>query len=708
MYQDDCRLKGVVNLVLRDKNGKVKQHKTVRNKVTRYGIAHIIGRMVDDSQDKDGGHKMPRMMSHMGIGIGAAARGGPNRYNATNYNDPTAQTGSPKPRKHAAEPKLYDRMLQDERGIRVQLMKDTTKASDYEILRNQTFAKDSGSSLNIITTDGSVSKLTIQTGSGSGNTVPRLRVGLRLLGIRIAANSSSTADSTYTGGAAISTVIKIASITSGSPNSTATTIMLDGTIPNSDFDPSGANAGDANLFLDFEYVDRKPLTPYAGENDAGLNLSTNYSGGLLSSGTKMHPTHEAVTAMSKSTIAGGITNAGAHPFGPFNGAGVEHNEDGLANLGVLRGRIGAFYEREVDTAVTLVNIAGTGNTGQTDHGYAKLDGSGPNAVARFPFIGTEDNKPAGSAATSGVKATEFVQFGTAVDGIFQGEIPASGSSLVQDVGTAQEGYPANEHNYGHTASGVGVGGLTITGTGAAAVGSFPTATTNGLQNHALKYNGGGGSYAPNAVRGGKKHGDRVIYVATFKENNPRPEADRDFFNDGQGQDNGANRAPIDRIYPITEAGIFNKHKPDIGQFDVGDRAFDVGTGTDATKLAHIDRRGGNATGYQQATSDNNANATGSEANIESGTYAGGALKTVAADHSSGQITVSNQGKAIVLNHNEVDDVLTTSAEKVKASALGFTMGPITQSMLCRTTFDPVNKATADTLQITWSVQLQDA
>ena len=59
MYQDDCRLKGVVNLVLRDKNGKVKQHKTVRNKVTRYGIAHIIGRMVDDSQDKDGGHQMP-------------------------------------------------------------------------------------------------------------------------------------------------------------------------------------------------------------------------------------------------------------------------------------------------------------------------------------------------------------------------------------------------------------------------------------------------------------------------------------------------------------------------------------------------------------------------------------------------------------------------------------------------------------------------
>ena len=53
MYKDDCRLKGVVNLVLRDKDGKVKQHKTIRNKVTDYGIAHMIGRMIDDNQDKN-------------------------------------------------------------------------------------------------------------------------------------------------------------------------------------------------------------------------------------------------------------------------------------------------------------------------------------------------------------------------------------------------------------------------------------------------------------------------------------------------------------------------------------------------------------------------------------------------------------------------------------------------------------------------------
>ena len=80
MYLDDCRLKGVVNLVLRDADGKVKQHKTIRNKVTRAGIAHIIGRMIDDGQDRGGLHKMPRMMSHMAIGIGAAARNDQNTY----------------------------------------------------------------------------------------------------------------------------------------------------------------------------------------------------------------------------------------------------------------------------------------------------------------------------------------------------------------------------------------------------------------------------------------------------------------------------------------------------------------------------------------------------------------------------------------------------------------------------------------------------
>ena len=150
MYIDDCRLKGVVNLVLRDKDGRVKQHKTIRNKVTKDGIAHIIGRMIDDGQDRAGKHKMPRMMSHMAIGIGAAARSAKDRYNHTDFDNLPAITGITdssgtnlkNARKQAAIPKSYDRMLQDERGFRVQLMKDTTLATDYVPLVNVHMEQD--------------------------------------------------------------------------------------------------------------------------------------------------------------------------------------------------------------------------------------------------------------------------------------------------------------------------------------------------------------------------------------------------------------------------------------------------------------------------------------------------------------------------------------------------------------------------------------
>jgi len=158
MYKDDCRLKGVVNLVLRDKDGKVKQHKTIRNKVTRAGIAHIIGRMIDDGQDRAGLHKMPRMMSHMAVGIGAAARSDQNTYTAEDLDnlpnnipggtDPGGTTASS--RKKAASAESYDRMLQDERGYRVQLMKDTSLASDYVTLEDVTLAQATDSSSNAI------------------------------------------------------------------------------------------------------------------------------------------------------------------------------------------------------------------------------------------------------------------------------------------------------------------------------------------------------------------------------------------------------------------------------------------------------------------------------------------------------------------------------------------------------------------------------
>ena len=187
MYIDDCRLKGVVNLVLRDKDGRVKQHKTIRNKVTKDGIAHIIGRMIDDGQDRAGKHKMPRMMSHMAIGIGAAARSAKDRYNHTDFDNLPTVTGITdssgtnlkNARKQAAIPKSYDRMLQDERGFRVQLMKDTTLATDYVPLVNVHMEQDG--STNMHATDGSGnSQLIFTTGSDGGNTLKRLRVGLRV------------------------------------------------------------------------------------------------------------------------------------------------------------------------------------------------------------------------------------------------------------------------------------------------------------------------------------------------------------------------------------------------------------------------------------------------------------------------------------------------------------------------------------------------
>ncbi len=228
-----------------------------------------------------------------------------------------------------------------------------------------------------------------------------------------------------------------------------------------------------------------------------------------------------------------------------------------------------------------------------------------------------------------------------------------GSSIVENPSTTiPEGYPPTENDYGQ------IGGLHVTNAGSLTQrAQYATGSTAQLNFHSSA------SYAPNAIAGAKRNGDRVVYVATFKENNPRPEIDYDFFA-APGTDRG--REPTNRIYPITEAGIFNKHINDLGIFDVGNLTYT--NDQTAADIAHVDRRG-SATTF------------------------------------GGTIDLSTTG---AVSHGEVDGVLAATGARLKASALGFTQGPITQSMLCRTTFDPVNKATADTLQITWSVQLQDA
>ena len=658
MYIDDCRLKGVVNLVLRDKNGKVKQHKTIRNKVTKDGIAHIIGRMIDDGQDRAGKHKMPRMMSHMAIGIGAAARSNKDRYNHTDFDNLPkvlgisdsggTQANLKVARKQAAIPKAYDRMLQDERGFRVQLMKDTTIAlggasDDYVPLINVHLEQDGSTAMHTTDSAGN-SQLIFTTGSDGGNTLKRLRKGLQITGL-----TGGTSNTGPVGGSSNNVknaqTIKITKIESGVPNSTASRLTLDGTLSA----PPGGSVTDVHI--DVEYVDAIVQTNYT------INPS--------------HPTHTAVRSVFEAgtgaTHATGPFAAASARSSNIGGPNADYLENGKGMLGITRGQIGAFYERELEYNILLTHTNADGlpidlnsnpagdlsvSTTVDEAGFAVLDAG----VARFPFVGAEEDKPSGTATvnasavagtnTAGTRGTEFIQFGTAVDGIFQGALVGSSIVANSSDGTA-EGYPPEENNYGVA------GGLNIAGTGVDALANTFKAFLN--------FNFGGGTYAPNSVAGAKKNGDRIVYVATFKENNPRPEQDYDLF----ASTAGTHRAPLNRIYPITEAGIFNKHVADIGVFDVGDRAY---TSTDAvnTELAHIDKRTNTATG------------TTIDYTLTSGT-----------------------------DHNPVEGVLTQDGKTITAAAFGFTKGPLTQTMLCRTTFDPVNKATADTLQITWSVQLQD-
>lgn len=700
MYQDDCRLKGVVNLVLRDKDGKVKQHKTIRNKVTRAGIAHIIGRMIDDGQDKYGEHKMPRMMSHMAIGIGASARNAPNSYTATDFDAlPTnaygqSDTGSSATlsasRKKAASPAIFDKMLQDERGFRVQLMKDTTLATDYQTLTLE-LAQDGSSAFHSLTSDNLKSILTFTTGSQTGgvSSLQQLRTKLKLnkIGTTLTNGVVTGSDVDVSG-----SNIKIEKIESAvSPASSGgSTVTFDKPIPT-----ASRPTGSGPVYIEVEYVEAITLTTY-------------------STHTAM-PNHPTLTHEKSVFEPKGVTANALGPFGAANsriGGGVNvpitvaterdttttvegpYTELGLGMLGITRGQIGAFYERHLEYNIKLIHTNSDGlpdttaqanqnpvDTTLSEPSYAVLDGTAnsgsnqSNRRARFPFIGAAEDKPSGVAQTGTIGAfdsanhnaitgtgatrgTEFVQFGTAVDGIFQGELV--GASIAEDIrGALPEGYPANEVDYAT------VGGLTVdNGEGAEKLAVYDT--TNG--NAFISYDFTGASYTPNAVAGTKKNGDRIVYVATFKENNPRPELDYDQVH---ATSTGVIRAPKNRVYPITEAGIFNKHKKDLGIFDVANRSYTSNDGSN-TDLAHIDTR----LNEPKPT-------TGTTIQLSSGTTADDT------------------------EHPEIEGVLAIGGKSITASAHGFTQAGLTQTMLCRTTFDPVNKATADTLQITWSVQLQD-
>ena len=688
MYKDDCRLKGVVNLVLRDKDGKVKQHKTIRNKVTDYGIAHMIGRMIDDNQDKAGAHIMPRMMSHMGIGVGAAGQNG--THTTTSARDSNSVQNLYEDRtfgtldlKKASEAATFDRMLQNERGRRVQLMKDTSLASDYAIEQalNLTSITGGGSVYQEV---GGVGYFVINSTSANAAQIKTFRTlrggdALRVVGLRETASGTlvEPSDSMLT----IKEIIS-GKDANGNTLSGAVTIKLDAVLGNEKGQSTllknntdianGISAG--TLFLDVEYVGR--LKNKSEERtDLGLNTAA-----------LMHPTFDSTRVHmdfgGNKTANGkpdGITGGSADTFsatatstrGPFlvaSGSSAPF-ETNINLLGVQRGRIGAFYEREIErprlfntdsNAGTFPNAAAYNDTsGQetpTLTGYAvPISGT---SRAGFPFLGTAENKPSGRAEGEDgfLLGTVFEQFGTSVDGIFQGS--ELGGSIVEDAGTQAEGYPKNENNYGV------VGGLQKVGN--AVNYTIPTANLLNYSSNDV--------YTANAQAGTKKVGKRIVYIGTFKEHNPRLETDyKPLTEEGMaGATGGAAythiNSPQDGVYPITEAGIFNHHKKDVGIFDIFNRTV----GSSPANKANQDARDAN-----QNTAITGANQT---------------------------IPLAI-GKNV--EHQEIKDVLTGGNEKVIANARGFTQGPITQTMLCRTTFDPINKAVSDTLQITWSVQLTD-
>jgi hypothetical protein len=372
MLKDNASIRGIVNLVLRDQYGRVKQHKTIRNAVTEDGIAHIIGRMIDTNQDRKGSgtgaHEMPRMMSHMAIGTGV-----PSPANAGASSVISANT--------------TNRFLQTEVGTRVQLMKDTSLASDYPSFTialpgGSLTATGGGAFNNAVVGDSFITMPTSSTTSGT------LRVGMSVaLANFIPANTTiGTITNVASGSLAGTTKIDLLvagnpSVITGGPSSIAV----------------GTEIGAATVT--FQYVD--VLTSLGG-------------------GTNPHP----FTA----------TGIAANTFTDYQTK--------------LRGKIGGYY----DTTNAPADIAAN----------SKL----------APFFGESTDKP----------SADFTQFGTDLDGVFQGT--RVGGSIVADTGTSTEGYHPDEHDFGSSA-------LTDVSAGGAV-----------------------------GVKGSKKTGNRIIFIATFKEENP--------------------------------------------------------------------------------------------------------------------------------------------------------------------------------------------
>lgn len=78
MHNEDLRFKGTVDIIVRGPDGKVKEHKTIRNKVTDKGLAHIVARLLEPDTDTNSVGTRPARMRYMGLGTGTVAAAGSN------------------------------------------------------------------------------------------------------------------------------------------------------------------------------------------------------------------------------------------------------------------------------------------------------------------------------------------------------------------------------------------------------------------------------------------------------------------------------------------------------------------------------------------------------------------------------------------------------------------------------------------------------
>ena len=132
---------------------------------------------------------------------------------------------------------------------------------------------------------------------------------------------------------------------------------------------------------------------------------------------------------------------------------------------MIRGRIRAFYEREIEVDTDLVGSTaaltalGYPTEKPDEAGYTKLD----SGVARF-LLGTF------TAALQGIPQEQIIillqlNLYSLVLLLMNFHGALVGSSLVEDKGTAAEGTPHAEHNFGGVAGLGDLGGLVISGRG---------------------------------------------------------------------------------------------------------------------------------------------------------------------------------------------------------------------------------------------------